>query len=105
MAVAAGFMTTNLTGSPAAAADNPGASRRRKQANLLGYSAIPLGYGDEVSPPWLQRRAFIPWGTPILGSFPAFVPGANTAAQQEQQVGMHHDGMHYFAGGSGSARQ
>ena len=60
------------------------------------------------------RAPFIPWGTPLLGAYPAFrpgsptgVPGGNTAAEQAQQVGMHHDGMHYFplhAGRSGSER-
>ena len=48
------------------------------------------------------RDPFIPWGTPILGGFPAFQPGANTAAEQAQQIGMHHDGMHYFPLGKGS---
>jgi hypothetical protein len=72
---------------------------------LLGFSAIPLGYGDEVVvPPGYTARPLIPWGTPILGGYPAFVPGTpplvangNTAAQQAEQVGMDHDGMHYFA--------
>ena len=35
-------------------------------------------------------------GHPDPGQHPAFRPGANTAAEQEQQVGMNHDGMHYF---------
>lgn len=46
---------------------------------------------------------FIPWGTPLRPHGPAFVPGSpdvigtgNTAAEQEQQVGMHHHGMHFF---------
>ena len=35
--------------------------------------------------------------SPITGSFPAYdgVNG-NTGAEQEQQVGSHHDGIHYF---------
>jgi secreted PhoX family phosphatase len=100
MAVAAGFLTTNLTGgAPAAAQGRPG---RAHAAGLLGYDPVPLGYGDEVVvPAGYTARAFIPWGTPILGSYPAFVPGGNSAEEQEQQVGMHHDGMHYFALHSG----
>ena len=47
-------------------------------------------------PPGYSATPFLPWGTPLLGARPAFRPGANTAAEQEQQVGMHHDGMHYF---------
>jgi secreted PhoX family phosphatase len=96
MAVAAGFLTTNLTGgAPAAAQGRPG---RAQAAGLLGYDPVPLGYGDEVVvPAGYTARAFIPWGTPILGSYPDFVPGGNSADEQEQQVGMHHDGMHFFA--------
>ena len=92
MAAAAGFLTTDLVASPAAAAHQGGGKRF-----LLGFTPVPLGYGDEVVvPPGYTARPFIPWGTPILGSYPEFRPGANTAAEQEQQVGMNHDGMHYF---------
>ena len=95
MAVAAGFLTTNLVGSTPAVANATMA--RAKAADLLGFEPVPLGYGDEVVvPAGYTARAFIPWGTPIVGSYPAFVPGGNSAAEQEQQVGMHHDGMHYF---------
>ncbi len=79
-------------------------SRGRGSRDLLGYNAVPLGYGDDVQvPDGYTARPFIPWGTPILGSYPAFVPGTpplvpggNTAADQAQQIGMDHDGMHYF---------
>ena len=97
MAGAAAFLTTNAF-RPAPAAAAPAAGRP-----LLGFEAIPLGFSDEVVvPPGYTARAFIPWGTPITGSFPAFVPGGNTAAEQEQQTGMNHDGMHYFAMGRGA---
>jgi len=65
--------------------------------DLLGYNPVPLSTADEVIvPSGYTARPFLPWGTPILGSYPRFVPGGNTAAEQEQQMGMHHDGMHYF---------
>jgi secreted PhoX family phosphatase len=106
MFAAAGFLTTSLAGSPTALAAPPGrgCGRPGGAATLLGYQAIPLGYGDEVVvPPGYSATPFIPWGTPILGSLPAFrpgtpplVPGGNTAEDQAQQIGMHHDGMHYF---------
>ena len=36
------------------------------------------------------------WGDPVSDG-PAFAPDAsNTAVDQEQQAGMHHDGMHFF---------
>jgi len=94
----AGFLTTGLTASPAAAAGKGAAG---KQA-LLGFEAVPMSFADEVVvPAGYTARAFIPWGTPITGTYPAFVPGQNTAAEQEQQVGMHHDGMHFFPSHSG----
>jgi secreted PhoX family phosphatase len=44
----------------------------------------------------------IPWGTPRSSGGPAWKSdGSNTAADQAQQVGMHHDGMHYFPLGKG----
>ena len=115
MFAAAGFLTATVAGTPVAQAA-PGRRGRAGSARLLGYTAVPLGYGDEVVvPTGYSATPFIPWGTPILGSFPAFVPGSrdagvaggNTAAQQAQQIGMHHDGMHYFPiqrGPKGNAR-
>lgn len=95
MAVAAGFLTTNLSG-PASASLR--AAARTGATDLLGFTPVPLGFGDEVVvPAGYTARPFIPWGTPILGGYPDFEPGGNSAADQEQQVGMHHDGMHYFA--------
>ena len=98
---AATFLTTALPGGPAAA--HGGTGRRRR--HLLGFEPVPLSTADEVVVPvGYTARPFIPWGTPLTGSLPAFVPGTppfvpagNTAADQEQQVGMHHDGMHFFA--------
>jgi secreted PhoX family phosphatase len=50
---------------------------------------VPAGYTARVA-----LRA----GEPIAGSYPAYKPdGSNTGAEQEQQIGQHHDGMHYFA--------
>ena len=94
MVGAAAFLTTSLVAAPPAAAKS---GANPANSNLLGFEPIPLGYADEVVvPAGYTARAFIPWGTPLTGSYPAFKPGANTAAEQEQQVGMHHDGMHYF---------
>ncbi len=100
MAVAAGFLTTSIATSPAAAAAPARGGSQSKR--LLGFAPVPLSTADEIIvPAGYTATAFIPWGTPILGRFPKFVPGGNTAAEQEQQVGMHHDGMHYFPIGRG----
>ncbi len=109
---AAGFLTTSLAGAPRTLAAPGDGSRGNGQpgTSLLGYEAIPLGYGDEVVvPPGYTAVPFIPWGTPLLGDYPEFVPGTpdagvangNTAEDQAQQIGMHHDGMHYFPLGRG----
>ncbi|MGY1618799.1 PhoX family protein [Geodermatophilus sp. SYSU D00691] len=97
---AAGFLTTSLISPPAAQAA-PGGGRP-----LLGFQPIGPSTDDVVQvPPGYTARTLIPWGTPLLGSYPEFVPGTpgeagrtagNTADQQAQQVGMHHDGMTFF---------
>jgi secreted PhoX family phosphatase len=93
LAGAAGFFAATLAGGQVAVA----APGPRGDDRLLGFEAIPLGYGDEVVvPAGYSATAFLPWGTPILGDYPEFVPGGNTAREQEQQAGMHHDGMHFF---------
>jgi len=67
---------------------------------LLGFKAIAPGQGDElVVPEGYVAEAFAPWGEPIgvPGHMPAWRPDAsNSAADQAVQMGMHHDGMHYF---------
>ncbi|SFM92737.1 PhoX family protein [Marinobacter pelagius] len=75
----------------------------------LGFKAVPVSTANEIKvPEGYSSQAFLPWGTPITGSYPEYKPdGTNTGADQEQQVGMHHDGMHFFpidlkAGGNSS---
>ncbi len=64
----------------------------------LGFDAIPITRSDTATiPHGYKAQALIPWGTPITGSYPAFDSvNSNTGEEQEQQVGSHHDGMHYF---------
>jgi secreted PhoX family phosphatase len=64
----------------------------------LGFDAIPASRSDTaVLPRGYRAQVLIPWGEPLTGSYPAYdgVNG-NTGEEQEQQVGSHHDGMHYF---------
>jgi secreted PhoX family phosphatase len=114
MLAAAGFLTTSLVEPPSAVAAPKGNGPAGRA--LLGFRPIPTSNADEVVvPPGYTARPFIPWGTPLLGAYPAFVPGSrdagvpngNTAEDQAQQVGMHHDGMTYFplhSGRRGSER-
>jgi uncharacterized protein len=75
-----------------------GASTSGKRPKI-GFAALPAGLrADTVTvPEGYQWAVLAPWGDPIGATGPAFTPGPdNTAAAQELQMGMHHDGMHYF---------
>ncbi|TSE34982.1 hypothetical protein Tchar_01039 [Tepidimonas charontis] len=65
---------------------------------MLGFTAVAASSGDAVVvPAGYVATAFLPWGEPINAQAPAWKPDAsNTAADQEQQVGDNHDGIHYF---------
>ncbi|MPQ98561.1 DUF839 domain-containing protein [Modestobacter sp. I12A-02628] len=108
LATAVGFMSASVvTAGSAAAAPGKGNGngKGKDRTGLLGYTPVPLAFGDQVVvPAGYKATPFLPWGTPLLGSYPAFRPGQNTAAEQEQQVGMHHDGMHFFPDHGSSTR-
>ena len=64
----------------------------------LNFDSIPVVRSDTATVPHGYKvQTLAPWGTPITGSYPAFdgVNG-NSGEEQEQQVGSHHDGIHYF---------
>lgn len=67
-------------------------------APLLGFTAIATNRNDAITvPAGYTATAFVPWGTPLTGSMPAYKADAtNTGADQEQQVGAHHDGVYFF---------
>lgn len=78
-------------------------------ATDLGFKAVAVSAANQVVvPEGYSAQPFLPWGTPITGSYPEFrADASNSGADQEQQVGMHHDGMHFFpinqkAGGNSS---
>jgi len=67
---------------------------------LLGFKAIGATSGDTlVVPDGYVAEAIAPWGEPvgIAGGMPAWKADAsNSAAEQALQMGMHHDGIHYY---------
>jgi hypothetical protein len=64
---------------------------------LLGFKPVPASKDDTVVvPEGYKVQVLGAWGEPITGDMPAFASGANTAAEQAMQLGMHHDGMHFF---------
>ncbi|MET1076528.1 MAG: PhoX family phosphatase [Pseudomonas sp.] len=66
--------------------------------NRLPFKAIATGRTDSITvPEGYVASPFLPWGTPITGSYPAYQDdGSNSAQDQAEQMGMHHDGMHFF---------
>lgn len=88
-------------GVAAAALSFVGAARAagpRSNVATLGFDALPQSTSDVVGvPAGYTATPILPWGTPISGAYPAYLDGGlNTGAEQENQIGMHHDGMHFF---------
>ena len=76
-------------------------------APLVGFKSVPISTKDGITvPEGYTSQALAAWGEPIgvAGNMPAFkFDATNTAAEQEVQMGMHHDGIHYYALGQGEA--
>jgi hypothetical protein len=68
---------------------------------LLGFKSVPVSTADRiVVPEGYSAQVIAAWGEPagLPGTSPAFkFDASNTAAEQEAQLGMHHDGIHFFA--------
>jgi secreted PhoX family phosphatase len=92
----AGCTTAGPHGGPNAGSDAPVFA----PGPQLGFKSVPLSTADTVTvPPGYTSAVICKWGDPVgvPGNMPAFSPAAaNTAAEQAVQVGMHHDGMHFF---------
>jgi secreted PhoX family phosphatase len=83
-----------------ALADEPlfSASDIKAIALRPGYQAAAVTRDNAVTlAPGYSAQVICRWGDPIFSTGPAFrADGSNSARDQEQQFGMHHDGMHYF---------
>lgn len=109
-AALASVMGLGLAGCGSDDDDDNATSTGGSSANTdLGFKAVAVSTANEVVvPEGYSSVAFLPWGTPITGSYPEYkADGTNTGADQEQQMGMHHDGVHFFpidqkAGGDSS---
>ena len=74
------------------------ATMLRNQAQLLGFTPIPTAdlLDEVVVPEGYRAEVFYRWGDPISDG-PAFnMDASNSAADQMQQAGMHHDALQYF---------
>jgi secreted PhoX family phosphatase len=67
---------------------------------LLGFKSVPVSTADAIGvPEGYVAEVIAPWGDPVglPGRLPVFKEDAsNSAAEQEAQLGMHHDGVNYF---------
>jgi secreted PhoX family phosphatase len=86
----------------------PGSVLAAAAAPKLGFKGIAASTADTVVvPEGYVAEAIAPWGDPvgIAGAMPAFKPDAsNSAADQALQMGMHHDGIHFYPLGEGAER-
>ncbi|HYH50702.1 MAG TPA: alkaline phosphatase PhoX, partial [Acidimicrobiia bacterium] len=105
-AAALGFLApaNRLLGPPGAGAA-PAPGEGKPPSPLLGFEAVAPSTADAiVLPKGYTYQVLIPWGTPLSSNGPAWKSDAsNTAAEQAQQTGMHHDGMHFFPSAPGPA--
>jgi len=73
-----------------------GAKASAQAQALIGFEPVMMSKEDTVIvPSGYRAQVLIPSGTPITGSMPAYSP-TNSGEEQGMQVGMHHDGMHFF---------
>ncbi|MDL0432173.1 PhoX family phosphatase [Marinobacter sp. TBZ242] len=109
-AALAGVMGMGLAGCSDSDNDDNGSAGGSAQSDTeLGFKPVAVSNENRVVvPEGYSAQTFVPWGTPITGDYPEYRPdGTNTGADQENQVGMHHDGLHFFpidqrAGGNSS---
>ncbi len=99
--MAATFITLPLTG--CGSDDDDDDDNSATSGPMLGFTSIAASTADTVRvPPGYSYKVMFKAGDPIGHSSqpagqPAYKPDAsNTAAEQALQIGMHHDGMHFF---------
>ncbi|MFN0022607.1 MAG: PhoX family protein [Parvularculaceae bacterium] len=78
-----------------------GAAQARESARTgaqLSFAALPQSVADTIEvPAGYSQTPFARWGEPIIAPYPDYLDGGlNSGAEQEKQIGMNHDGMHYF---------
>ncbi|PKG78731.1 dTDP-glucose 4,6-dehydratase [Shewanella sp. Actino-trap-3] len=88
--------TAAQTPTPPSAATAPVAPIQ--SSAVLGFESIAGSKTDAVVvPAGYSAYVLAPWGTPLNSKAAAWkADGSNTAIDQENSVGMHHDGMHFF---------
>ncbi|MGL4936342.1 PhoX family protein [Shewanella sp.] len=69
-----------------------------KSSAKLNFTSVPGARLDAVVvPEGYSAQVLAPWGTPLNSkAAPWKADGSNSADDQANAVGMHHDGMHFF---------
>jgi len=99
-AALAGFAASMSTSSGAAGFNEFKARnfRRYYSGRLIDFTPVPVSLGNGPTPTISEDYQFevlIPWGTPLEPFGPGFVYPPNSRDQAEQ-IGIGHDGMHFF---------
>ncbi|QBF84076.1 PhoX family phosphatase [Shewanella maritima] len=86
------FGTFGLAGCGSSSSDNPIADIK------LGFESIVGSKTDAVSvPQGYTAQVLAPWGQPITANGSQWqADGSNNAVDQDNAMGMHHDGLHFF---------
>ena len=64
----------------------------------LGFRAVEVSQEDRVLlPPGYTHQVVVAWGDPVSGGPAWDVNAGNNSAEQEVQMGMHADGLHFFS--------
>jgi uncharacterized protein len=92
--------TAFIAGAPMVVRDSWGLAYAAQPPGEYGeitFRSVDVTTADTVTvPEGYTARLLYAWGDPISNG-PAFKPDAsNSADEQAQQAGMHHDGMHFF---------
>jgi uncharacterized protein len=78
------------------------------KAPSLGFKSVPVSTADTlVVPEGYEAQVIAAWGEPvgIAGAMPAWRGDAShSSAEQALQMGMHHDGIHFYALAGHSSR-
>lgn len=73
------------------------ASSGRAGGLLHGFASLAVSSADEVRlAPGFAAKPLFAWGDPISAGPQARADASDSAAEQMQQAGMHHDGVHVF---------
>ena len=98
-AAVAGFAGGLVMPEEASASDYEHWRRYWHRSRSINFSPVPVALGNGPVPAIsgdYQYEVLIPWGTPLEPYGPDF-DYPPTAEDQAQQIGIGHDGMHFFA--------